>query len=108
MPAKHPQEFSLEYLFQGELPVDSFRGTHQVERQPGRCCHSQREAKRQSSLLLAGRDTARTTALIPTDGGEQYLQQRTAAALSRPEGEESSSLQVQSAQTGSEQLPGGL
>lgn len=85
MPAKHPQDFCLEYLFQGDLPVDSFRGSHQVEKQPGRCCHSQREAKRQSSLLLAGRDTDRTTALIPTDGGEQYLQQHTAAAHSSAE-----------------------
>lgn len=98
MPAKHPQEFCLEYLFLGEQPVDSFKGYYQVEKQPGRCSHSEREAKRQSSLLLPGRDTDRTTALIPTDGGELYLQQHT-ATLSRPEGEESSSLQVQRAQT---------
>lgn len=78
--------------------MDTFRGNYQVEKQPGHCCHSQREANRHSSLLLSGRDIDRTTALIPTDGGKQYLQQHT-AALSRPEVEESSSLQVQRAQT---------
>lgn len=84
--------------------MDSFRGKNQVEKQPGRCCHSRREANRHSSLLLPGRAIDRTTALIPADGGEQYLQQH-AAALSRPEGEESSCLQVQRAQA-AEQLPG--
>lgn len=73
-----------------------FRWNYQVEKQPGRCCYSQREANRHSSL--AGRDIDKTTALIPTDGGEQYLQQHI-ATLSQPEGEESSSLQVQRAWT---------
>lgn len=86
------RSFALN-TFQEELPVDSFRGIYQVE-----TLLLLTERGRHSSLLLPGRDIDRTTALIPTDGGEQYLQQHT-ATLSRPEGDGSSSVRVQRAQT---------
>lgn len=107
-----------ENLERGEAsktPQESFRGNDQwiVSGETIRCRSSQgvavthREANRHSSLLLPGRDIDRTTALIPTDGGGQYLQQH-AATLSRPEGDESSCLQVQRAQTGCRAVAWGL